>query len=48
MKTLAARSLDSTCTVLRRLPESRVTYCCRADKALAVGSYGQQQVNFST
>ena len=48
MKTLTARSLDSTCTVQWRLPESRVTYCCRADKSLTVGSYGQQQVNYST
>jgi hypothetical protein len=45
MKTLAERSLDSTCTVLRRLLQSRVTYCWRADKAIGVGSYAQQQDN---
>jgi len=45
MKTSISGSLDASGTVLRRLLQSRVNCRCRADKALAVGSYGQQQVN---
>ena len=48
MKTSISGSLDASGTVLRRLPSSRVNCCWRADKAIGVGSYAQQQDNYST
>ncbi len=45
MKTSIFGSLDASGTVQWRLPESRVNCCWRADKAIGVGSYAQQQDN---